>query len=87
MKITFDPAGENVECKVTISVPWHGPVTWTFTHSHSDKYYAALACHQMQAQLGDAIQAMRQEAYQQGWKEAKAHKGGQTTWFSRNWKP
>lgn len=86
MQIAFIHAGEKTECKVTINVPFCGPVTWTFNHAHTDKYYSALACMQMQMQLGDALEAIRREAYEQGWKEAKAHKGGQTNWFSRNWK-
>lgn len=86
MKIEFVPAGEKLECKVTIDVPFHGPVTWTFNHTHSDKYYAALACRQMQNEMGEALIAMRKEAYEQGWKEARARKSGKTEWFSRCWK-
>jgi hypothetical protein len=87
MNVQFQTAGELVECKVTINVPFCGPVAWTFAHKHSDKYYAALACYQMQNELGSALQAMRQDAYEQGWKDAKAHKGGKCEWFSRNFKP
>lgn len=87
MKIQFNHVGEKVECRVTIDVPFCGPVIWTFSHAHTDQYYSALACQQMQKQLGDALEAIRRESYEQGWKDAKARKGGKGDWFSRQWNP
>jgi GTP cyclohydrolase II len=86
MKILFHPEAERLECKVTITIPYHGDVLWTFSCTHSDKYYAALACLQMQEQMGGALSAMRQEAYEKGWKDARSRKVGKDGWFSRQWK-
>lgn len=86
MKIDFIHVGEKIDCKVTINVPYCGEVVWTFSHQHTDQYYSGLACSAMKQQMGDALAQIRREAYEQGWKEAKAHKGGKTEWFSRWWK-
>jgi hypothetical protein len=39
----------------------------------------------LQTELGDKLRAIREEAYEKGWKDAKA-KRAKSTWFARWWK-
>ena len=86
MKIDFSRSGKSVECKVTIMVPGYGKeVTWTFTHEHSDEFYASFVSSAMADHMRDAIEKMRRDSYCAGWKDAKAKKSGKQTWFRRFW--
>lgn len=85
MEIDFSNAGEKAECKVTISVPACGNVTWTFEHTHTDKFYSGFAVSAMQTQMRDELARIRKTAYEEGWKDARAKKGGKRDWFRRFW--
>lgn len=86
MKIDFQKNGTKVECKVTIDVPYNpnGGV-WTFDFEHSDNFYAGFACDAMGNQMRTAIEKMRRDAYEQGWKDAKSKKVEKQIWFRRFW--
>lgn len=85
MNIDFLHSGAAQECKVTINVPYCGDVTWTFNHQNADQFYSGFACYAMRKQMGDALEKIRREAYESGWKDAKARKGAKETYFSQNW--
>jgi hypothetical protein len=85
MNIDFNPSGTTVECKVSIRVPNCGDVTWTFVNEHSDKFYAGFAANAMAMQMREAIEKMRRDAYEQGWKDARSRKVQKCSYFRRFW--
>lgn len=56
---------------VSFDLTFHAPNEWS----------ARLLLNAMRAQAQSAMSAIRQEAYAEGWKDAKA-KRAKTTWFS-----
>ena len=67
----------------TLKVPTHTLVwDYHFTWHCADAVAAGFITHAMDKQLGDRLAAIREEAYEQGWKDAKA-KRHKNTWFSR----
>lgn len=74
------------EEKVSVKVRAGDPVsdwTWTFSISTAGKGYALLLAHNLRKSIEDTVEAIRKQAYAQGWKDAKAHKVKET-WFSRH---
>ncbi len=51
-----------------------------FERTYDDEDEAEVMMRRYDEQLFDALQAIRQDAYDQGWKDAKA-KRGKRTWF------
>lgn len=58
---------------------------FTFTINLSDDVYAYMLRENFQTKMSRALQTIREEAYEQGWKAAKA-KRARATWFSGQWK-
>jgi hypothetical protein len=85
MDIDFYCSGNEVTAAVTIDVPVLGPRIWKFVLGHPDPTFAAFAQNAMAVQLRDALQNIRREAYEAGWKDAKARRR-KATWFSRFWR-
>ena len=58
-------------------------IGWTFHFKHtlSDEPYAILLREKLQAKMSDYMEKARREAYEHGWKDAKAKKTKQT-WLS-----
>ena len=69
----------------TVKVPTHTLVwDYHFTWACANDVYAGFLANAMENQLGDRLAAIRAEAYEQGWKDAKA-KRHKASWFSRRW--
>ena len=47
--------------------------------------FAHLFAEHLRAKLHKELRDIREEAYNEGWRDAKAHKGGKQTWFSELW--
>mgnify|MGYP001569010560 CR=1 FL=1 len=62
--------------KVVIVVEFYngmaGDYTWKFTNDCGNERYAGLAASALQSQLQDKMRTIRQEAYEDGYKDAKA---------------
>lgn len=75
-------------CKVTISVmpayPIHG---WTFHFSYTaeQEWGAVMLTENLRDKQGTELRRIREEAYQRGWKDAKAHRTKEK-WFQSVWK-
>ena len=82
--ISFEREGAAVNVKVEHGIFFNnGYFSLPIYQSHD--YQAALLCRQLNENLGNKLEAIRQEAYTQGWKDAKA-KCAKKTWFSRTFK-
>lgn len=57
---------------------------FTFTHECGQDYLASLMCDQYERHMRSVLEKVRKEAYNQGWKDAKA-KNKKATWFKPWW--
>ena len=82
--VTFDRENEKVVAKVDLDVPTYERRIYWFHWNACNKIYAGLLVAALQAQMGDRLAKLREEAYGQGWADAKA-KRAKRDWFSRWW--
>lgn len=83
MKISFEREGAALKLKVSIVVPGHNSVTYTGSCELDNEFYAGFVQAAIRDQFGDRIMEIRKEAYDEGWKSAKAKRGAKQQWFSR----
>jgi hypothetical protein len=83
--IEFRRNESNVRAIVKIHVPTVGLVDFNLFYSAGNEYYAGFLASKMDETMHEAIEAIRREAYERGWKEARGHKSVKATWFSRYW--
>jgi hypothetical protein len=69
--ISIDVEGEKVQVKVTMSVPFWENRVFPFTFECASRAYAGFFGRALQDKLFKSIQEARQEAYEQGWNDAK----------------
>jgi len=69
------------ENKVRFSMPGVLGYVWWFDRTHAFDGAAELEVRDFNKRLGDAMAKARREAYEQGWKDAKAH-NTKRTWFT-----
>lgn len=70
--------------KVVTTISGQYPVSdwgYTFTFNAGSKDYAAMLSHNLRDHLEKSLRTIREHAYNDGWKDAKA-KRGKKTWFS-----
>lgn len=82
MKLDFRREGQSLFVNTTIYVPGHGDISYTATIGLGNEYYAGFVVDALKKQMGDEMNAMRRESYEEGWKAAKAKKASKETWFS-----
>jgi hypothetical protein len=78
--IEFIAESKEVAVKVTTSVGWH--ITARF--NCDSVLYAILLRKELDEKLNRELNRIREEAYQKGWRDAKAKKVKET-WFSSWW--
>lgn len=52
-----------------------------FKWETNSDWAAELLANKLRKRVGDAVQAARKEAYEEGWRDAKAKKSGKQTFF------
>lgn len=72
-----------VKARCDTSLPVERPVL-PFTWDVSAPYAAKLVQIRLQEQMGDKLQAIRLETYDEGYHDGKCHRV-KRTWFSRLW--
>lgn len=73
--------------QVTLSVTeLHTGTTFPFRFDAGTEWAAALLAYELRHDLWNALVGIRREAYQAGWKDAKAH-AVKETWFTGVLKP
>lgn len=81
--ISFKRIDNKVEVQVKHGVLFNDQY-FTLNINETYAYQAELLTRQLNDQLQKKLEAIRKEAYEQGWKDAKA-KSAKKTWFSRWW--
>ena len=76
--------GNDVLVEVTAKAPVQRWV-WTFKMTMENEAYARLLSTNFRENMQELLASTREEAYVQGWKDAKA-KVTKETWFSSTWK-
>lgn len=75
-KLRVEITGGNEVGGSMFGLTWEAGTEWA----------ARLLVWHLGARLSDQLTAIRQEAYANGWKDAKAKKGAKRVWFSGWWK-
>lgn len=81
--IEFQRDAETVRVKVESGAAGGGQV-FAFLFSAGAEWAANLLISHLRERMWNRLEAIRKEAYLQGWKDAKAHAKKQT-WFSSRW--
>lgn len=77
---------EIVKLVTTVYVPGMGSLSYDFAFGCiGGADHAALLRYRINEAMGEKLRAIREGAYQRGWREAKAHKGGKQAWHSSDW--
>ena len=84
MKATVGMKGNLVEIKVEFRSGYAGEYTWIFTHDTGNPAYSGLAAETLCEQFNSHMRQVRSEAYEKGWRDAKARRA-KCTWFSGGW--
>lgn len=83
--ITFERNGEKsctqVQCRVNGALPEIEKSVFLFSFVCGQEYAAALLVRHLNETFLKQVQLIKSEAYERGWKDAKAKRGKQT-WFS-----
>lgn len=82
--ISFSRIENTVKVKVQHGI-FHNDAHFALTINQDYEYQAQLLLNQLDKHLRNNLEAIRKEAYEQGWKDAKA-KRKKKTWFSSWWK-
>lgn len=84
--ITIEKCGKIVRAVVAFTTPWFNLQKWTFEVSAASDLEAEYVAHSMREQMNEKLRRIRAEAYEEGWKDAKAkrakrkyHHGGWPT--------
>lgn len=79
--ITFERNGTDVECKVDLKMPYWDTRVFHFKWGASSEVCSSLLTKHAETALSDRLKEIRKEAYNQGWKDAKA-KTKKKEWFN-----
>ncbi len=82
--IKFDRKDNTIYCYVSVAIP--GTQTWTyhFSWTSNDVPNAQLLCNALDDALTEKLKQIREDAYNKGWKDAKA-KLRKSDWFGGWW--
>lgn len=72
---------DHVQLSVPVCIPGHKEWLYHFTWKTHDEAYAQMLAYHVNKSLKEKMQEIRQQSYEQGWKDAKA-KRKKETWFS-----
>ena len=78
--ISFKRDNTDAVVNISIDVPFCEKMVFAMCFKCGTAEYAGLLTEAMKQQVGAAISAARKEAYEQGWRNAKA-KRGKEGWF------
>jgi len=73
-----------VRIRVDIEVPGEGRVYYMLSIELGNRFYAAFVADAIREQFNDHMARVRREAYEAGWKDAKAKRRKQK-WFHLCW--
>lgn len=82
--IQFNRKDSRVQVKVSIDIPRSGNWTYTLDRTESDVPSAQLIVNRMDDVLSNKLKQIREDAYNAGWKDAKA-KTKKQDWFAGYW--
>ena len=82
--IEFVKDGLEARIKITSFFNWIGDRVYTMKWNCNDSEYASLLTKRFQDTMEEKLRTIRHEAYEAGWKDAKAKKARET-WFSGAW--
>lgn len=80
--LSVSRSGETVALEVVLPFVQ----TFAFRFHAGSEWSAKLLESATRARLGDLSEKVREQAYAQGWKDAKAKKSAKRTWFSAIWR-
>lgn len=80
--VTINRKGQDVELWLDAFIPNYDSRRFGFTFHCGGDVYAGLLTEHLRKRLGNLVEEARREAYEQGWKDAKA-KRSKSDWFSR----
>lgn len=80
----FDRKESECLLKVKISIPGAGDWTYTFSRHEEDVPDAQLTVNAMEDWMNEKLKAIREDSYNEGWKDAKAKKK-KRDWFAGWW--
>ena len=82
MRIHFEREGTQAVANIVLAVPNLDERVFSCKFECGGEAYAGLLVEQMQRQLQKEIEAIRQNEYENGWKDKSAHKGPRKSWFA-----
>jgi len=80
MKFNVKVDDAEVQLQVTFHCGYAGSYIYNFSHRMESKSSAGLVAQAVHNQFNDHIEAIRRDAYEQGWKD-KRQKNRKRTWF------
>lgn len=81
--INFKRDDKDAVVTLDLAVPTYDERVFSFKFGCGSEVYAGLLTEAMRKAFGNAVQAARREAYNDGWRDAKA-KTAKRDWFGRN---
>lgn len=82
--LSFKRQNSDVIIRLDYTTPCAGSYYTTFNWGHNDASTASLRADSLNRQLSARLKSIREEAYDQGWRDAKTKKA-RKTWFSGTW--
>ena len=83
--LTVEAKKDQIEVKVSVTVPEASTWTYQFLWNCASEPYAALLAAAMRKEMWDSLKEIRRRAYEKGWRDARAHKSGKDNWHSGSW--
>lgn len=78
--ITFDRKEKQVVLEVSCFIPFWNDRVFSFYWNCEDEVYAGLLAYRFSREFERAVRTAREEAYNDGWKDAKAKRIRKTWW-------
>lgn len=82
--IVFSRDGTKVKASINTPIPNYDVRVFNFMWECGGEAYAGLLAAAMHREMHDKLKAIRADAYEKGWKDAKAKKTKET-WFGSWW--
>lgn len=82
--ISFKRMDCSAVASIDILVPYYNERSFPMSFDCGNEAYAGLLVRAMVNRMEAKLKAIRDEAYEQGWKDAKSNKA-RSTWFSGLW--
>jgi hypothetical protein len=83
----FEIKRDGTDVKIIIDPVIPGAENWTYNTRifMKEETCAQLLVNAINDRMRKCLKNIRNSSYEQGWKDAKAHKTGKETWFSGSW--